>query len=111
MTPVRALVWLMVLVAFAWPVGLWHATKAEAAMGRTAMSDCPYHAPPPQPCPDRDTAKHAAGTCCLLMAGMVALMPSALEYTGRQARYDYTPSVAAGQAGLLLTKDPPPPRV
>jgi hypothetical protein len=75
------------------------------------MSDCPDHAPPPQPCPDKGTAKHATGTCCPLMSAMVALMPSAPEFTELKNQYDYMPSVAAGQPGLLVTKDPPPPRV
>jgi hypothetical protein len=111
MRQLRLVVWLMALMAFAWPVGLLHTTKAEVSTNQTAMSDCPYHAPPPQPCPDKGGAKHAAGTCCPLMAAMVALMPSAPEYSERQIRYDYAPSVATGQPGLLFTKDPPPPRV
>lgn len=111
MRQLRLVVWLMALMAFAWPIGLLHTTKAEVSANEAAMSDCRYHAPPPQPCPDENTAKQAAGTCCPLMAAMVALIPSAPEYAERQFRYDYSPSGATGQPGLLFTKDPPPPRV
>jgi hypothetical protein len=107
---VRGLVWLIALCAFLLPPA-FAPTTAMASSDHVSISDCPYHAPPPQPCPDKGTARHAAGTCCPLMAAMVALMPSAPEYTERQVQYDYMPSVATEQPGLLFTKDPPPPRV
>jgi hypothetical protein len=84
-------------------------TTAMPSSDHASISDCPHHVPPSQHCPDKGTAKHA--TCCPLMASMVAPMPSAPEYSERQIRCDYAPSVATGQPGLNFTRDPPPPRV
>jgi hypothetical protein len=110
MASVRLLVWPIILLAFAWPAGLSHSAKSDAATAGMAMSDCPFHAPPPHPCPDEGTAKHAAGTCCAMMAGMAALMPATPEYVACPREHDYVPFVESRQTGLLLTKDPPPPR-
>lgn len=107
---VRLLVWPVVLLAFAWPAGLSQRATAGAAMAGMAMSDCPFHAPPPHPCPDEGTAKHAAGACCPMMAGTVALMPATPEHIARPLDHDYVLFVESSQTGLLFTLDPPPPR-
>lgn len=108
----RSLLWLVVLMGFIAPsfgaASFAHATQpAEAA----ALADCPDHAPPPNPCPDKDTAKHAAAECCPLMAASFALLPPAAGLD-RVAAFDApTPTRAPSLAGLTFTKDPPPPRV
>ena len=70
----RLLVWMIAVVALLVPPGL--AVHAKAAAGHVATVDCPGHAPPPDPCPEQDKAKHAAGVCCPLMSGAVALLPA-----------------------------------
>ena len=74
--------------------------------------DCPDHAAPPaDPCPDRGTAKHAAGQCCPMMSCVVAVLPPAAAedaspFVGQPPRAPVQPLV-----GLTFTQDPPPPRV
>lgn len=107
---VRGLLWLLALLAFVLPPSV--SPMAVVVHGEhLAMSDCPDHAPPPKPCPAKDTAKHAAGVCCPLMTGMFALMASPPAAEHRPIVRDHIQSVAAGLPGLLFTKDPPPPRV
>ena len=110
MSRLRALVWLIALVAFIVPP-LGTMSLAHAAMApEQAAADCPEHAPPPD-CPAQGTAKHAAGQCCSLMACAVALLPPAL-LSGTPAFYQDRPAApVASLAGLAFTKDPPPPRV
>jgi len=109
MTRLRLLTWLIALAALiAPPVTAVHAMTPAAAM--TGV-DCLDHAPPPDPCPEKDTARHAMATCCPMMAGAVALLsPSA----GNEAAVSFHPPVpplARQLSGLLFTQDPPPPRV
>ena len=92
----RFLVWLLALVAFAFPVGIAAPSQAHHA----ATSDCPH----------KDTAKHAAGTCCPLMACAAALLP----ITEAVAPSSVEPPVALPSrdlTGLIFARDPPPPRV
>ena len=110
MVRLRLLVWLTALVALAAPPGLTlHAMAAPA--GAAASVDCPDHAPPPDPCPADGTAKHAASTCCPLMAGAVALLTPAMTIEAPFAFTAVAASPARSLSGRIPTKDPPPPRV
>jgi hypothetical protein len=105
--PVSRLVWLIALVALVAPPGLTlHAAAAPAAQ---AMADCPDHAPPP--CPDEGTAKHAAHTCCPLMASAVALLSPAIAIDAPFAFTAIAAPPVRSLSGRIPTKDPPPPRV
>ena len=107
MIRLRLLVWLIALVALAAPPGLTlHAAAAPAAQ---AMADCPDHAPPP--CPDEGTAKHAASTCCPMMAGAVALLSPATVIESPFVLAAVAASPVPSLSGRTFTKDPPPPRV
>lgn len=116
MTRARTLVWLIALAIFVVPS--FGAAAASHAMAPPmtqdaggASVDCPDHAPPPVPCPEQGTAKHAASQCCPLMAGSVALLPPAiLERTPSPAEHPLL-APAHRLAGLIFTQDPPPPRV
>jgi hypothetical protein len=109
MTRLRLLVWLLSLVALVAPPGMTlHAMASPAEM---AAVDCPDHAPPPHPCPDEGTAKHAASTCCPLMAGVVALLPPAVLAQTSAPFHAGPAAPTASLAGLVHTQDPPPPRV
>jgi len=111
MSRVRSLAWLIVLVGFIVPslgmAAMGHAMPVE----RVVSMDCPDHAPPPDPCPAKNTAKHAAGVCCPLMATSVALLPPAVSVDGVALARAPTPARAASLHGRVFTKDPPPPRV
>lgn len=115
MTRARTLVWLIAVIAFAVPsfgtVGAGHAMAPPMELGAQAGSmDCPDHAPPPD-CPAQGTAKHAAGECCPLMSGAVALLlPGAIAEA--PARF-HTRVIAAAATltRLFLAQEPPPPRV
>ena len=103
---VRLIVWLIALLAFVAPV-----SAAPMMAMQTAAMDCPHHAPPPDPCPHKDTAKHSAGTCCPLMSGAVALVPSTLAKDAVPSREARIVTAGRSLAGLIFTQDPPPPRV
>lgn len=106
MTRLRLLVWLVALMALVAPPGMTLHAMAPAA---EAMADCAEHAPPP-PCPDEGTAKHAASTCCPLMAGTVALLEPAAAIDASMVFISPDPASAPSLAGCILTQDPPPPR-
>lgn len=116
MTRLRSFLWLLALAALVLPsfgvaVMPSHASpSAHAALPaeQPASMDC-EHAPPPD-CPAEGTARHAAGTCCPLMAASLAiLLPAAVA--GAPA-----PTFVRVLAGVIrLTghysaQDPPPPR-
>jgi len=105
----RLLVWLIALVALIAPPAATLQAMAPAAAA-TAF-DCPNHAPPPHPCPDEGTAKHAMGTCCPMMAGAVALLSSSVGTERSISFHSPLPPLARQLAGLLFSQDPPPPRV
>ncbi|MBV8188629.1 MAG: hypothetical protein JO339_15420 [Alphaproteobacteria bacterium] len=108
MKAARLLVWLVSLVALTVPpVATGH---AMAQSHHAAAIDCPGHVPPPAPCPEHDTAKHAAGTCCSLMTPMVALLPAAPSLEGHIALPIPRPARLPDWAGRTVTRDPPPPR-
>jgi hypothetical protein len=112
MIQARSLVWLVALIAFLVPtLAMASMAHANAPVERTASADCPEHAPPPDPCPAKGTAKHAAGDCCPLMTSTLALLPPA---AGGDAALSFHSRVAErvlSLAGRTFTKDPPPPRV
>lgn len=116
MTRARSLVWLIALVAFVVPsfgtAVASHAMSAIMAHGAQATSaDCPGHAPPPEDCPDQGTARHAAGQCCPMMAGVVAVLPPASVGDAPAPLPDWLAVPARQLTGLTFTQDPPPPRV
>ena len=111
MVRVRSFLWLLALVAFALSsFGTASLGHEAVPADQPAMADCPDHAPPPD-CPSQGTAKHAAGKCCPMMSGVVALLPAvaaaqiAVPYHARPA------TIARNLIGLTFTQDPPPPRV
>ncbi|HYC66383.1 MAG TPA: hypothetical protein VEC14_16760 [Reyranellaceae bacterium] len=109
----RLLVWLLAAVALAAPPAMSR-DDVHAAMphAESAKSDCHDSAPPPpDPCPDAGTGKHAAATCCPLMGGTVAVMPAATGATSRPEFHDRVVSASRHLVGLTYAKDPPPPRV
>lgn len=111
MTRARTLVWLIAVVAFAVPsFGTVMAGHAMAPAGQVASVDCPDHAPPPG-CPAQGTAKHAAGECCPLMSGAVALLlPGPIAEAPARSHARVIAAVA-NLASLFLKHEPPPPRV
>jgi hypothetical protein len=105
----RLLVWMIAVVALLTPPGL--TAHAMAPVAQAASIDCAHHAPPPDPCPDHGTAKHAAGACCPLMSGAMALLPATIA-SGETAPSQAPPQVRSPSlSGRLFTQDPPPPRV
>jgi hypothetical protein len=106
----RSLFWLIALCALVLPPSV-APTVVLASANHATMSDCPDHAPPPAPCPDKGTGKHAAGQCCPAMAGAVAVLPAAPAGAAPTLGHGYMPRVVSHLSGLSLTKDPPPPRV
>jgi len=105
----RGLVWLVALCTFLLPPAI--APRAAMESGKhVAMSDCPYHAPPPAPCPDKGSAKHAAGLCCPAMAQVVAVL-SNVAVTSSLASHEARALPATRYlTGLSPHTDPPPPR-
>jgi hypothetical protein len=109
MSRARLLLWLIAVVALLAPPGL--TVHAMAPVAQAASIDCPDHAPPPDPCPDHGTAKHAAGACCPLMSGAIALLPATVA-NGAVASAHALPRFRLPRLiGRLFTQDPPPPRV
>lgn len=109
MNRLRLLVWLIALLALIAPPGASSHVMAPASQAFSV--DCPDHAPPPDPCPSEDTAKHAASVCCPLMSGVVALLPP-LPVIEMPVLFDVQlPLHARSLVGRVSTKDPPPPRV
>jgi hypothetical protein len=105
----RLLVWMIAVVSLLAPPGM--TVHAMAPADRAAMVDCPGHAPPPDPCPDHDTAKHAAGVCCPLMSGAVALLPATIASSATASSQAVLQVHSPDLIGRLFAKDPPPPRV
>ncbi|MEP6658259.1 MAG: hypothetical protein ABJC33_13545 [Betaproteobacteria bacterium] len=112
MTPIRSLVWLVALIAFVVPsFGTAAMVHAAAPAERAASVDCPDHAPPPDPCPAKGTAKHAAGACCPLMTSASALLPPIADVDGPVVLHARVPAPVRHLIGRTFTTDPPPPRV
>jgi hypothetical protein len=110
MIRLRVFAWLIALVAFiASPFGAM--SLAHSALpADQVVADCPDHAPPPD-CPAEGTAKHAAGECCPLMAGVVAVLPPVVLAEAPASFHARPTAPASSLAGLAYTQDPPPPRV
>jgi hypothetical protein len=106
---VRSLLWLFAVVALLVPSFVGPAAALDR-MDRPTMSDCDHDASPP-PCPDKGTAKHAAGLCCPLMSCALALLPPAAPAAKGRLSAPFISTTAAHLIGLSLHKDPPPPRV
>jgi hypothetical protein len=111
MIRLRSFLWLVALLGFVassfGAASMVHAVQAPQA----AVVDCPGHAPPPDPCPARGTAKHLAGDCCPLMSSTLALLPATAD---GETAVSFSAPVAPPVrhlAGHFYTKDPPPPRV
>jgi hypothetical protein len=103
----RSLLWLLAFVAFVLPPSVGP-VASMAMSGHQGASDCD-HAPPP-PCPDKNSAKHAAGLCCPLMAQVLATLPAPIDTTDLDAAEHGAISTTARYVGLSPHKDPPPPR-
>lgn len=110
MTRPRALLWLIALIALAFPsVGAWAAP--QPAVEHAAMADCSGHEPssPEQPA-SSDMAKHIAGDCCAFMCVGMALMPTDPVPPAALLAESCEAAPIKGLVGRHLTKDPPPPR-
>jgi hypothetical protein len=107
MKRVRLLVWMVALVALLMPQGM--SVHAMATAQPAASVDCPDHAPLP-PCPDHGSAKHAAGDCCPIMAGALALLPQPVVIDHLLPLHLLPAKRAPSLAGEASSKDPPPPR-
>jgi len=112
MTFLRTLAWLIALVGFIVP-SLGTASMAHAAhpVEQAAAAGCPDHAPPPDSCPAKGTAKHAAGDCCPVMACSLAVLPPTAGIDGTRSFRAPGPGRVPSLAGRTFTQDPPPPRV
>jgi hypothetical protein len=110
MTRLRAFAWLIALVAFIAPPFGTMSLAHSALPAEQAAAECPDHAPPPD-CPAQGTAKHAAGQCCPLMAGVVALVPPAVPAETPASFHALLAAPEPSLAGLFCKQDPPPPRV
>lgn len=107
----RSIAWLIALIAFLTaPFGPASMAYAAQPIKQAALLDCPDHAPPPD-CPAQGTAKHAAGKCCPLMAGVVALLPAGAFAQTEAPAHARPRTIAPNLTGLAYTQDPPPPRV
>jgi hypothetical protein len=109
MIRLRAFAWLIALVAFIAPPFGTMLSAHSALPVEQAAADCPDHTPPPD-CPAHGTAKHAAGQCCPLMAGVVALVPPGV-LAEKPVPFHTPAAPARSLAGLSCKQDPPPPRV
>jgi hypothetical protein len=105
----RSLLWLVAVAVFVLP-SLVGPVLAFDHGKRSVAADCGHDGPPP-PCPDQDTAKHAAGLCCPLMACAVALLPDAASGLPHLLSGPFAPVYARDMIGLSPHEDPPPPRV
>jgi hypothetical protein len=108
MIRLRLLVWLVALMALNAPPGM--SAHAMTPAAEAPLVDCD-HAPPPDPCPDQGTAKHAASACCPLMSGAVALLPPPPGIETRVPFDVHLSQRGRSLVGQLFTQDPPPPRV
>lgn len=110
-----AILWLIAAFALALSPVLQR-SDAKAAVHHAssvpAKSDCHDHTPPPppEPCSDMGTAKHAAGECCPMMVGAVALLPGISAAPALPTEHEPPVVAARHLTGFFPTKDPPPPR-
>ncbi len=103
----RAFAWLLTVVAFMMPAATMQ--PAQAMQGSGMGMHCGDSMPPP--CPDHDSAKHAAGACCSSMAAASALLPASGDaLPSSMSSLDRASTVVAGLTGFSQAKEPPPPR-
>jgi hypothetical protein len=102
------LLWLIALAAFVCPPAI-----AASAANASAMSSVSHHCPdkPPPPCPERGSARHAAGLCCPFMAHAMAVLPQAVAVARLGSAVTFPVSAGRDLTGLSPHQDPPPPRV
>ena len=105
----RRLLWLIALTALLLPSAFGPAVAFDR-MSHPVMRDCGHETPPPL-CPEKGTANHAAGLCCPLMSGVVALLPPATPTDARRLQAPIAPTAAQHLTGLFPNEEPPPPRV
>jgi hypothetical protein len=111
MLRLRSVFWLLALMALTVPtLGTAAGGHARVATAGQAATDCPEHGPPPDRCPAKDTAKHAAGVCCSLMSSVLGLLPAAPDDDGQRPLLVPVALLAPNFIGHIVTKDPPPPR-
>jgi hypothetical protein len=104
----RSLLWLFAVVGFLVP-SFAGAAAASNRMEHSMTAGGGHEMPPP--CPEKGTAKHAAGLCCALMACALAVLPAgAYAKTMDLSSLRVFPAVPH-LTGLSPHKDPPPPRV
>lgn len=109
MRPIRLFAWLLTVVALTMPPAM--AQPVPAMQGEQASMHCADHVPPPTPCPDHDTAKHATGTCCPAMTAASALLPATVAAARRAASpSDRFSTAVASLTGFSRATEPPPPR-
>ena len=111
MVRLRALVWLAALFAFVVPTLAMTSAGHARDAAQQAAADCPDHAPPPDPCPAKGTAKHAAGNCCPLMSSTLALLPTTTDGNAMARLRAPVTKPARSLVGYISAKDTPPPRV
>jgi hypothetical protein len=103
----RAFAWLLAVVAFMMPAAPMQ--PAQAMQGSGMGMHCGD--PKPPPCPDHDTTKHAAGTCCPSMTVASALLPASGDaLRSAMSSLDRASTAVACLTGISQTKEPPPPR-
>jgi hypothetical protein len=105
----RSLLWLVAMAAFLLPSFVGPAAASDRVEHPVA-GECGHDAPPP-PCPEKNTAKHAAGLCCPLMTCVMALLPSAARVGDRLPSGALDAVAVPHLIGLSPHQDPPPPRV
>ena len=106
------LVWLIAVVALLVRRRAMAAHAMAVRRARLRRSIVPTMRRRPIPVRTKDTAKHAAGECCPLMSGAVALLPATMASGVTAASSHAPPRVRSPSLiGLLFTQDPPPPRV
>lgn len=105
----RRLLWLIALTALSLPSAFGPAAASDG-MSHPVMRDCRHETPPPL-CPEKGTANHAAGLCCPLMSGVVALLPPATAIGVRRLQMSIAPAPVLHLTGLSPHTEPPPPRV
>jgi hypothetical protein len=102
------LIWLIALATFVClpPIAASAATASAMPSASPHCADCP-----PPPCPESDSAKHAAGPCCLFMTHAMGLLSPAVVIESFAAAVTFPISAGRDLTGLSLHQDPPPPRV
>jgi hypothetical protein len=104
----RRLLWLIALVVLVCPpaIPVAGATGRAPPLGSIHCAECP-----PPPCPEHDTARHAAGPCCPLMSQVQAVLPPAASAASFRGIRLFAEFAGRELVGLPPRQEPPPPRV